>query len=77
MSQGEVIREIEHKSWTVRRSGIVEEVILSGSLRFRVTVWDEGRNPFLIQWFNDVAPAMDFLEKLVSDGVGRTHEVTD
>lgn len=77
MSQGEVIREIKHEAWVVKREGIVEEVNLGGSLRFRVTVWDEGRNPFLIQWFNDVAPAVDFLEKLVRDGAGRVHEVTD
>jgi hypothetical protein len=72
-----VIREVHHEKWIVHREGIVEEVELNGSIRFRVTVWDEGRPPFLFQWFNDVGPAADFLDKMVDDGAGRLHEVTD
>lgn len=76
---GDVLRQIRSDDWFVRRHGIVEEVIVvGGALRFRVTVWDDGRAPFLVQWFNDVAPAVDFLEKLVNDGAGRRQmEVKD
>lgn len=74
---GEVLREVEGKDWLVRRFGVIEEVNLQGAIRFRVTVWDEGRNPFLVQWFNDVGPASDFLGRLKSDGAGRLLEVED
>jgi hypothetical protein len=69
-------RQIEKRSWTVRRHGKVEEVSLNGAIRFRVSVWDHSRDPFLVQWFNDVAPASDFLHKLIEDS-GQEYEVTD
>lgn len=79
MSMGKALREVANESWFVQRHGLVEEMVLEGGvLRFRVTVWDDGRAPFLVQWFNDVTPAVDFLDKLVNDGAGkRLVEVKD
>jgi hypothetical protein len=44
----------------------MEEVVKEdGSIRFRTSIQDAGRDqPFLVRWFNDPAPAADFLEKV-------------
>jgi hypothetical protein len=43
----------------------MEEVQLdNGAVRFRVSINDEGRPPFLTRWFNDLVPAADFIEKV-------------
>lgn len=54
-------------SWTVQRHGHVKEVVLeNNAIRYHVQIWDEDRKPFISQWFNDPAPAADFLEKVKS-----------
>lgn len=56
---------IKDDSWLIRRYARVTEVeLVTGQVRFRVQVWDEGRTPFITQWFNDIAPAADFLDHL-------------
>ena len=63
---------IQEKSWTVQRTAILEEMELSnGGIRFRVSVADEGRKPFLVRWFNDISPASDFIDHLAEGGVAR------
>ena len=62
----EVTRQtIREDSWNVLRIGRLEEVTLvGGSVRFRVKIWDAGRDSFITQWFNDIAPAADFLDRV-------------
>ena len=56
-------------AWQVTRHASLREVVqLSGHIRYKVSVWDEGRPPFLIQWFNDPGPAADFIDKLQDQG---------
>lgn len=66
-SVSEVLRE---ESWPITRKGRVEEVrveLESGgyAIRYRVTVWDPPREPFLRQMFNDNTAADDFLDKVM------------
>jgi hypothetical protein len=69
--EGEVLDTIVEKQWFVKRFGSVKEVQTEGNrLKYKVEVWDEGRNPFLIRWFNDPVAAADFLENL-ADPKGR------
>jgi hypothetical protein len=58
-------------TWRVQRFASLHEVVnlASGKIRYKVTVWDEGRPPFLVQWFNDPTPASDFIDQLRSQGV--------
>lgn len=60
-----VKRIVYGKRWLVKREGIVEEVVRSdGTSRFRVSIMDQGRKPFLTRWFNDQVPASDFIDKV-------------
>lgn len=59
-------------SWYSLRQGKIEEVSIEYAdgtygTRYRVLIWDEGREPFLKLFFNDPVPAMDFLEKIKAD----------
>lgn len=64
------VTSMKKESWKIQRFGHLDEVEMSnGSMRFRVTVWDEGRDPFIVQWFNDPTPAADFLERLTESAV--------
>lgn len=57
-------------SWNVKRFGRIDEVdVGNGNIRFRVKIWDAGRNAFLTQWFNDIAPASDFLEGIKEENL--------
>jgi len=49
----------------------VEEVVKEdGSIRFRTSVQDAGRDqPFLVRWFNDPTPAADFLDKVEAGNI--------
>ncbi len=50
----------------MERRGKVDEVLMEdGSYRYNVVVQDEGRPPFVRQWFNDETPAQKFLEKIL------------
>lgn len=59
------------RSWPVTRVGVVEEVVKEdGSIRFRTSVQDAGRDqPFLVRWFNDPTPAADFLDKVEAGNI--------
>lgn len=62
---GDVVRVIREENWSVGRTAVMEEVQLdNGAVRFRVSINDEGRPPFLTRWFNDLVPAADFIEKV-------------
>jgi hypothetical protein len=65
---GDTVRVVLERSWTVKRIGTLEEVILdNGAVRFKTSIRDDGRDqPFLVRWFNDPTPAADFLEKVES-----------
>jgi hypothetical protein len=57
-------RLLVESDWNVRRFGSVDELAVKGEVRYRVRIWDAGRTPFLVKWFNDPAPAADFLERV-------------
>lgn len=61
---------IHEEVWLVKRVGRLDEVVNreTSAVRFRVKVWDEGRDAFITQTFNDQVPAEDFLERLKLDG---------
>lgn len=64
------VHVLRQEKWKIERHGQLDEVeMANGSLRFRVTVWDAGREPFIVQWFNDPVPAADFLERLLESAV--------
>lgn len=58
----------EQKDWFVRRHAVLDEVeeeTVDGiRIRFRVKIWDDGRDPFITQWFNDSTPAEDFMDRV-------------
>ena len=61
----EVSRVMKEETWSVARTAVLEEVVLSnGAIRFHVQIMDEGRPPFISRWFNDPVPASDFIEKV-------------
>lgn len=58
---------------TVKRIISLEEKVLpNGSIRFKITVRDDGRPPFITRWFNDITPASDFYDKLNQNGGANT-----
>jgi hypothetical protein len=61
---------IHEEVWLVKRTGRLDEVVNpdTGTVRYRIKVWDEGRDAFVTQTFNDQVPAEDFLERLRMDG---------
>ena len=64
------VTQMKKEEWKIRRFGTMDEIeMVSGSMRFRITVWDEGRDPFIVQWFNDPVPAADFLERLQESAI--------
>lgn len=69
MSNREVSRTtLEHKMWKVERFGMLDEVVMEeGDIRYHVQVQDMGRPPFLSHWYNEEAPARDFLNKVLSN----------
>ncbi len=69
MSELRVRTAIKEDSWKVQRFAKIEEVEIppNGTIRFRVKVWDAGRDAFITQWFNDPVPALDFVERLHSE----------
>jgi hypothetical protein len=62
---------LQEADWYTLRHSRVEEVeveVLEGSnIRYRVVVWDEGREPFIRTFFNDPTPALDFAEKVKAE----------
>jgi hypothetical protein len=64
------VNVIHEEVWLVKRVGRLDEVVNreTGSIRYRVKIWDEGRDAFVTQNFNDQVPAEDFLEGLKEDG---------
>lgn len=58
---------VASSKWYVERHGEIREVEQGDKIRFRVQIWDSGREPFVTQWFNDITPARGFLEKLQED----------
>ena len=72
MGKDKVRTTLMETTWNVVRTGRLEEVALpGGSLRFRVKVWDAGRDAFITQWFNDPTPAQEFLRRLQTEGEAR------
>lgn len=59
---------LEEHGWYVRRHAIMDEVEEETAdgvrIRFRVKIWDDGRDPFITQWFNDPTPARDFMDRV-------------
>jgi hypothetical protein len=52
-------------TWMVRRYVRLEEVLMDDdSYRFHLTVRDEGRPPFIDQWFSSEEKANNFLDKV-------------
>jgi len=76
--QNKGISQIKKEEWDVRRIAVLDEVVqVNGQIRFRVQVNDAGRTPFLSKWFNDPVPAMDFIERMKSEGELFVHDVED
>lgn len=66
---GKVVTELQSLDWLVKRHGHVVEVEGDdGRIQYVVEVWDEDREPFLRQRFNDPVPASRFLERLQEQG---------
>lgn len=63
---------IRSENWLTLRHAEIREVVHGSNIRFRVQIWDEGREPFITQWFNDPRPAQDFLDR-VKDENERYH----
>lgn len=60
---------LRQDDWLVQRHGKVEEVHQAdGRIIYRVKVWDDGRDPFITNTFNDEVPALSFLERVRTDG---------
>lgn len=81
MSIGEVVVKevVQEQSWYSLRHSRVEEVeveVADGSkpIRYRVIVWDEGREPFVRTFFNDPVPALDFAERIKGENE-KHHEI--
>lgn len=53
------------ESWVVNRYARIEEVLMDDeTFRYHLTVMDEGRPPFIDQWFSNEAKAQNFLDKV-------------
>jgi hypothetical protein len=64
----EVRELVRTQKWYVLRTGTLEVVnFTSGSVRFCVKISDVGREPFITQWFNDIVPASDFLDRVMGE----------
>ena len=61
---------VHEEVWLVKRVGRLDEVVnpATGRITYRVKVWDEGRDAFVTQSFNDQVPAEDFLESMKLQG---------
>lgn len=61
----ETIEKLTDIVWQVNRYAMVEEVLMDDdSLRYHLTVRDEGRPPFIDMWFTSEAKAQDLLAKV-------------
>jgi hypothetical protein len=59
------IRELSYKEWDVKRHGLIEEVVDDDDeISWRVTVWDEDREPFITRHFSTRAAAHHFLDRV-------------
>jgi len=59
---------LREESWKVKRWGKLEEVTYDdGRVVYRVKIWDDGREPFTTQTFNDITPAYDFLDRVIEE----------
>lgn len=72
---------IHSDEWTVQRHGKIYEVQMEdGSIRYNVIIQDEGRSPFLRQWFNDRVPAQQFFDRIRTNlqevRIQRVHEIS-
>jgi hypothetical protein len=66
---GDPLDIIFKADWNVPRHGTVTEFRRADDeLRYKVEIWDEGRSPFLVRWFNDPTSAADFVERLSTSG---------
>lgn len=62
------IEVVELQEWyTLRRARITEEEVEGGKLKYKLQIWDEGREPFVTQRFNDITPALDLLERIKNE----------
>jgi hypothetical protein len=60
--------EVNGYDWYVLRRGKLNAVTFrDGAVRFRVQIEDVGREPFITQWFNDLTPAEDFLDRVKTE----------
>jgi hypothetical protein len=59
------------ETWTVRREGRIEELVDDlNNIRWRVTMWDQGRDqPFLVQYFASPESAKDFYLRVQSESM--------
>lgn len=71
-----VRRTLVKEEWYSLRHGEVVELEYpeSGQLRYRVRIWDEGRDAFVTTHFNDPVPALDLLERIKNENE-RYHQV--
>ena len=66
---GESTKEVIHeRKWLALRSGTIKEVTEpSGRITYRVKIWDDEREPFITQTFNDEGTALSFLERVMEE----------
>lgn len=76
MAVGEkLVSVLRQDSWKVVREGRVDQVeFLTGRTQFRVKIWDAGRDSFITQWFNDIVPANDFLDRVMAENESHLEE---
>ena len=74
------VRVIDEIEWRVKRYGRVEEVVFDTNdgerIRFRVKIWDHGRNAFITEYFNDITPASDFRDRVMEENEAAFRERT-
>lgn len=65
---GETRTTLLTEQWLVLRTGRLEEVVQdTGRIVYRVKVWDDEREAFITQTFNDEGVARSFLERLKAE----------
>ena len=76
MAIGEkAVTTLRQESWKVLREGKVDQVEFeNGRIQFRVKVWDAGRDSFITQWFNDILPAEDFMDRVIAENESHFRE---
>jgi hypothetical protein len=59
------VKVLHQESWKVLRTGRVDEISHEdGRITYRTKIWDEGRDAFVTQTFNDEGVALSFLERV-------------